>query len=263
MSLSATIARYKRELRADPRSMRFVPLAEALRKAGRVGEAERVLADGLMHHAGLNSARLVLARVYADTGRKAEGLAILDELYPRDAGNVALVGLYLEMLVEAGRADEARVLLDRAELVGVPLEVRRRVRERLEVELWARQEAEAPVITPVGRRLGARAALGEPVTLPDTSLTEFGDLFAVPAVAQRLERAGRPDEALRIWEDLALLGAGGPEVDHRIAHLRMTVEHSSVPLDPDAIEALPRPRPGPAGVAALRAFRQKLAEGGA
>ena len=258
MSLSATIARYKRELRADPNSMRFVPLAEALRKAGRVGEAENVLADGLLTHPGLNSARLVLARVYADTERKAEALAVLDELYPRDAGNVSLVGLYLEMLVEAGRADEARVLLDRAELVGVPLEVRQRVRDRLEVELWAEREADAAVITPAGRRLDARDALGEPVTLPDTNLSAILDRFAVPAVADRLERAGRLDAALRIWEELSLSKGGGPEVDRRIAHLRLTVQHSSVPLDPTAIQPLRRPAPGPKGRAALLRLRERL-----
>lgn len=261
MSLSATIARYKRELRADPASMRFVPLAEALRKAGRVSEAEHVLADGLLSHPGLNSGRLILARVYADTDRKAEALAVLDELYPRDAGNVALVGLYLEMLVEAGRADEARVLLDRAELVGVPAEVRRRVRDRLEVELWAEREADAPVITPAGRRLDARDALGEPVTLPDTNLSALLDRFAVPVVADRLERAGRTDAALRIWEELALTQGAGPEVDRRIAHLRLAVEHSSVPLDPAAIQPLRRDAPSRKGRAALVRFRERLHRG--
>ena len=88
MTLAQTIAQCKRELRQDPASLRFVQLAEALRKLGRFREAEEALADGLLSHPGLNSARLVLARVYADTNRRAEALTILDELYPKDSGNV-------------------------------------------------------------------------------------------------------------------------------------------------------------------------------
>lgn len=247
-----TIAHCRRELRADARSLRFVPLAEALRRVGRTTEAEGVLADGLLLHPDLNSARLVLARVYTDTGRRAEALSILDDLYPRDTGNVSLVSLYLELLVDAGRSDEARVLLDRAELVGVPAPVRQRVREQLEADLWAATEAMAPVVTPVAAEPSAlRRALSEPVTLPDTSLAEFGDRFAIPAVAMRLERAGRLQAALRIWEEMSLLRPANAEIDRRINAIRFASQPSAAPLDD--MNVMPtRPAPGPAGVRALR-----------
>ena len=259
MTLAQTIAQCKRELRQDPASLRFVPLAEALRKLGRFREAEEALADGLLSHPGLNSARLVLARVYADTNRRAEALTILDELYPKDSGNVALVSLYLEMLVESGRSDEARLLLERAEIIGVPGPTRERVRRRIEADLWAEQQAQAAVVTPLSAAEEFRMGFGELVSLPATSLTDLGDLFAVPAVAERLERSGRHQAALRVWEELSLTRPDHPGLSRRISALRLGAEGAGVTVQPDALTPLSRPRPSDAGVAALRRFARAAA----
>ena len=255
MTLAQTIAQCKRELRQDPASLRFVPLAEALRKLGRFREAEEALADGLLSHPGLNSARLVLARVYADTNRRAEALTILDE----DSGNVSLVSLYLEMLVESGRSDEARLLLERAEIIGVPGPTRERVRSRIEADLWAEQQAQAAVVTPLSAAAEFRMGVGELVSLPATSLTDLGDLFAVPAVAERLERTGRHQEALRVWEELSLTRPDHPGLSRRISALRLGSGGAGVTVQPDALTPLSRPRPSDAGVAALRRFARAVA----
>ena len=247
MSDPETIARYRRELRADPASLRFVPLAEALRRVGRLVEAEDVLADGLILHPGLNSGRLVLARVYADSDSRAAALSILDELYPRDSGNVALVSLYLELLVDAGRMDDARVLLDRAEIIGVPAEVRQSVMARIEASLWAEREADAAVVTPIGPPTGSREALREPITLPDTNLKALVDPFAIEVVAERLERAGRFDAALRIWEELAMVRPLTPEFNHRVVQLRLRREPSLITLDPGLLRPESRPVPDAVG----------------
>jgi tetratricopeptide (TPR) repeat protein len=248
------IAHCRKELRADPGSLRFVQLADALRRVGRVREAEEVLADGLLLHGRLGSARLVLARVYADTDRQADALAILDELYPRDAENVALVSLYLELLVWASRPEEAAELLNRAELVGVPEDVRVRAREFLEADLWAtRAEAAAEVSAlPAG---DLRKELGDPVTLPDTSVMTFVDPFATPVVARRLERAGRREAALRIWEEVALVRPEDATSQAHLDALRAPVAATAgdVRLDQSSSQCAATP-PGAGAGAVLRQF---------
>ena len=254
-----TIAHCRRELRADPKSLRFVQLADALRRVGRCREAEEVLADGLLVHGRLNSARLVLARLYADTERQAEALTLLDELYPRDSGNVALVALYLDLLVWASRTDEAAELLSRAELIGVPEQVRLRAQEVLDADLWAAKE-EASTGADLGSAPSIRSVLGDPVTLPDTSVMTFVDPFAVPAVARRLERAGRSAEALRVWAEVALVH---PEEAASEAHLE-ALRRSAIRnlADEDPVEKVHRgPSPVPASRASLERFLRAVSRG--
>lgn len=251
-----TIAHCRRELRADPQSLRFVQLADALRRVGRVREAEAVLADGILIHGRLNSARLVLARLFAGTERHAEALAILDDLYPKDSGNVALVGLYLELLVWASRSEEAAELLRRAEIVGVPEEVRHRAQEFLEADRWAAKEE--AVKDGAAARRDVRAELGDPVTLPDTSVMTFVDPFAVPAVARRLEKSGRLEAALRIWEEVALVRPDQAESDAHLDALRGgAVPNLAGGLPPRAAAAV-SPPPTPLAERRLLRFLRAL-----
>ena len=136
------IERHRREFRADPASLRFVQYAEALRRAGRVVEAEHVVSRGLAFHPGLKSAELLHARILATTGRRPEALGLLDDLYPRDVGNLALVTLYLDLLVEAGRGSEATSVLSAAEQIGLPDERIESYRQRIEEGAGAAPDAE-------------------------------------------------------------------------------------------------------------------------
>ena len=96
--------------------------------------------------------------------------------------------------------------------------------------------------------------VGELVSLPATSLTDLGDLFAVPAVAERLERSGRHQAALRVWEELSLTRPDHPGLSRRISALRLGSGGAGVTVQPDALTPLSRPRPSDTGVAALRRF---------
>lgn len=259
MSQSATIARLRREVDADPRSMRFVPLAEALRRGGYLGEAEAVLERGLGFHPGLNSARLVQARLYADTGRRETALAVLDELYPRDSGNVALVVLYLELLAGARRTDEARVLLDRAELIGVPAHIRDEFAERLDEALWTDE------------RPGLADETWPPPTIPDASLATAEspkldvrwdarrDPFATAVVARRLERGGRLEAALRIWQDLAAESPDRSDIATVVYDLQFRIDSGAETLQGGLLQPVAHaPAPRPEAAALLRAWRAAI-----
>lgn len=280
MPHSSDIARLRREVSADPRSLRFVQLGEALRREGYLGEAEAVLERGLEVHPGLNSARLVQARLWSDTGRGEAALAILDDLYPRDSGNVRLVSLYLRLLVGAGRNDEARILLERADLVGVPEDVRAEIRSRLDEALWEQpvgfaddtwppapslhplpEDPSAPA--PIRPRLEAEpAAAPEPTPEPEPPAEE--DPFATPIVAMRLERAGRLAAALGIWEQVAAAWPDRVDIAARVADLRFRIDSGAETLQGELMAfGLPEPPPDAARPLLLRwraALRDRATE---
>lgn len=234
------ILRLQQELVDDPRSLRFVQLAEALRVVGRGSEAEAVLEHGLSVHPGLNSARLVQAQVWSDSGRVREALATLDELYARDAGNVRLVSMYLRLLVEAGRHDEARILLERAEMVGVPAEVRQSVSSSLEAALWSESSPGIDDMWPPAPSLHPLPDDPSAATLPSANAEEGGggdaredrsaDPFATTAVALRLERAGRLSESMGVWEQIEALWPDRHDIAAHVADLRFRIESGAETL---------------------------------
>jgi len=176
---SADVDRLRRELRADPGSMRWVPLADALRRTGELAEAEQLLQRGLAAHPGLRSAMLVLARVAVEQGDTARALPLLDELYPRDRENIPLVQLYVPQLVAAGRLTEAEAVIDAASFSGLPSELLDELRAQLPVTLGP--EAMDEVLQ----------------SLPGSSLEPMTDLFAVPRVERRVADRRRGVRRLR------------------------------------------------------------------
>lgn len=114
--MNAEISELRRRLRDDPRSLVFVRLAEALRKAGERTQAMSVLRAGLRHHPDLPTARVVLARLHLESGARALALAILEEVAAADPENVAAGTMLAGLLVEDGRLREAATLLDHLRL---------------------------------------------------------------------------------------------------------------------------------------------------
>lgn len=275
MPQSSDIARLRRELTEEPRSLRFVQLGEALRREGYLGEAEAVLDRGLVLHPGLNSARLVQALLWADTGRGDSALAVLDELYPRDSGNVRLVSLYLRLLVDARRHDEARILLERADMVGVPEAVRVEIAARLDEALWDQPVGfaddtwppdPAPHPLPDDPSALARVAMPAPtasLTVPPPvvpSQPAEVDPFATTAVALRLERAGRLTAALGIWEGLAGAWPDRVDIAAKVTDLRFRIDSGAETLQGELMAfGLPSPPPDGARTMLIR-WRTALAE---
>ncbi len=135
--LSAEIARLRREVELDPRSLRFVQRADLLRKDGRPEEALAVLEKGLGRHPQHRTALLVRARSLADLGDTAQALTILSDLHPKDRGNLSVCELFVELLIAEDRFEEARQVVEDADLLGAGTAWRARMDALLE-------EAELP-----------------------------------------------------------------------------------------------------------------------
>lgn len=189
---AAEIVRFKQELARDPRSLRFVTLADLLRTQGEWAEAADVLSRGLAVHPELRSALLVKAKLLRDQGKLGRALAILDDLHPRDSGNVVLVEMYCDLLLGAGRLDDAELVLQKAQFAGLADAVLARLEEALEHSRGG-----------IDEDIEDLASLGGVMTLPGLYLEDLGDPFAVPVVAARVARSGRRSAARAIWREVA------------------------------------------------------------
>jgi predicted regulator of Ras-like GTPase activity (Roadblock/LC7/MglB family) len=157
--MSDEVRRLSDELARDPASLAFLPLADALRRAGNLELALRVAMRGLDRHPYLADAHDVLARIHADRGemqRAADEWGMALGLRPDLAS--ARKGLAF-VAFRDGRLEEAREQLSRLatedgdESVGVALE---RVQAALDAGARAPAAGDADTAT-------TRAPVGAPV----------------------------------------------------------------------------------------------------
>lgn len=94
-------------LKADPKSRLFFPLAEELRKAGQLDEAEKVLRNGLANHPTYLSAWVSLGRVLRDLSRYQDATEPLAKALQLDPGNVVVARLMAENYYSLGEKVEA------------------------------------------------------------------------------------------------------------------------------------------------------------
>jgi tetratricopeptide (TPR) repeat protein len=94
-------------LKADPKSRLFFPLAEELRKAGQVEEAEQVLRSGLVAHSTYLSAWVSLGRVLRDQKKDGEAVDALSRALQLDPGNVVAARLLGDAHLSLGDKVEA------------------------------------------------------------------------------------------------------------------------------------------------------------
>ncbi len=81
------IARFREMLARDPRSMAFAPLAEALRKSGRLDEAVAAAEAGLKTHPGYLGGLVVLGRALFDKGDIPRAFDILSKAVKANPDN--------------------------------------------------------------------------------------------------------------------------------------------------------------------------------
>src|SRR5687768_17255115 len=84
--VSQKIEDLRARLRLDPKSRLFYPLAEELRKVGRLDEAEKVLRDGVQHHPTYLSGWVSLSRVLVERNQHREATEVLMKALALDPG---------------------------------------------------------------------------------------------------------------------------------------------------------------------------------
>ena len=97
----------KLRVEREPRSRHFVPLAEELRKAGRVPETIEVLEAGLEVHPSYVAARVALARAFLEAGRIQESVAAFSKVLADDPSNLVASKALGDIHLSRGETTEA------------------------------------------------------------------------------------------------------------------------------------------------------------
>lgn len=97
----------KLRVEREPRSRFFVPLAEELRKAGRLPEAVRVLEEGLAAHPAYVAARVALARALLEAGRIEDSVAAFSKVLADDPSNLVAAKALGDIHLSRGEPTEA------------------------------------------------------------------------------------------------------------------------------------------------------------
>jgi tetratricopeptide (TPR) repeat protein len=105
--INAKIEELQFRIKTDPKSRLFFPLAEELRKHGRLPEAEHVLRTGLVVHASYLSAWVSLGRVLREQGKNADAVDALNTALQVDPGNVVAARLLADAYFDLGEKVEA------------------------------------------------------------------------------------------------------------------------------------------------------------
>lgn len=105
--INAKLEELQFRLKTDPKSRLFFPLAEELRKFGKLAEAEQVLRTGLQLHATYLSAWVSLGRVLREQGKNAQAVEALNTAMQVDPGNVVAARLLADAYLDLGEKVEA------------------------------------------------------------------------------------------------------------------------------------------------------------
>lgn len=105
--INAKLEELQFRLKTDPKSRLFFPLAEELRRHGKLTEAEQVLRNGLNVHTSYLSAWVSLGRVLREQNKNAEAVAALTTAMQVDPGNVVAARLLADAYLDLGEKIEA------------------------------------------------------------------------------------------------------------------------------------------------------------
>ncbi len=258
------------QLAADPASLVFIPLAEALRRRGQLEPARKVAVSGLHRYPDLADAHDLLARVLGDLHdfeRAFDEWDITLRLDPDHAGAHKGIGF---LYFVAGDAARAREHLERAAAALPDDPGVRAALERMREGAPAAQPmpvAEPPPAIPAGKRApGAAPApgTGHPVPVFDA---EAADLVLVDGHGMRLAGRLRAPDGSDVADPVAAELAGVSREAARTARLLGLGEWRSlaaeaaaghlvvVPAAPDAVLLVARERSVPLGRLAVVAGR--------
>lgn len=219
--MSETVHMTNRELddlfekyRRSPDGYVFVPLADAVRKMGRAGEALEICEKGLAHHPGYASGHVVKGKCLYDLGRDGEASQAFDAVLHMDEHNLVALK-YLGMIeARAGRFDSARGFFNHIlRLDPENREIKHilhEVNERAEFTGTSRQGSDEDAGATGGRTEGV-AAESDPETSEELATMTLADIFL---------SQGYKEKALRIYEEILSRQPGNRVVKQRVATLK-------------------------------------------
>jgi len=113
MELEEEIRELERRFSEFPDSRLFLPLADALRRAGELERAIKLCRDGLERFPEFTSARVLLGECLRELGRLDEAEKVLEEVRATDSQNLRVLKNLADMASKRGEEEKARQLSHR------------------------------------------------------------------------------------------------------------------------------------------------------
>lgn len=161
---NAKIEELQFRVKTDPKSRLFFPLAEELRKNGRLADAEQVLRTGLGVHGTYLSAWVSLGRVLREEKKHTDAVDALSKALQLDPGNVVAARLLADTYFELGEKVEA---IKKYKLVHALLPADEELEARIDAldrEIRGEQEPEPVTVAPAE---AAPELAAQPEPLPE------------------------------------------------------------------------------------------------
>ena len=196
-NIAKRLAYYRRKYELSPRSRAFAPLADLLRKLGRIDEALPLLLSGLEDHPRYVSALVILGRCHLDTGQPEAAREAFRKVLELDPDNLVVLKVMAEDAARQENWSEATGLLERVVTLDPSDEPAEARLEQLlthqsgtDTEATGAEELESPPAETLTEPATmesevAEAALVEPEVVEPTKLGSF----AVERLCRRASRA--------------------------------------------------------------------------
>ena len=209
MKIQEEINELEKRFSRAPDSRLFLPLADALRRAGELERAIKLCREGLARYPDFTSARVLLAECLAALGKLEEAESIFEELARADAGNVMVLSSLAEVAGQRGGRSNAGQARDRIQPEEAGAQEPSGAVDMEEVSL---SEGEAPE--------GAPADFGN---------ADPGSVFLTHTLADIYRLQGHYSKAYEIYLKLSETAAGDPDLERKLTEVRSRLEGTSPP----------------------------------
>jgi len=230
MSLQEEIRELEKRFAQAPDSRLFLPLADALRRAGELERAIRLCREGLQRYGDFTSARVLLAECLAAMGELDQAERVFEELVELDSGNRMALNSLAEVAEQRGDSRKAESI--RRRLAGdqaTPAD--EDIQPAGEPAAVARTEDSVPAGEPYAK-LGAEEfeAVEEPAEEEETIdivTADPGSVFLTHTLADIYRMQGHYGKAYEIYSRLNEAASGDPEVERKLSEVRSRLEGGS------------------------------------
>jgi tetratricopeptide (TPR) repeat protein len=247
-SLEIEQARLQERHEENPSGRLFAPLADVLRKLGRVEEALEICREGLSRHPAYSSAYVILGKVHLELDMPDAAVEAFEKVLELDSEN-------LLALRHLAKIHEATDELDRAEELWSRVATLEPDSEAVEDRLAALRRrrvknAEPEELDPVDQDAEAVAAAVEEVAPDVESGVASSAEIATITLAQIYYEQGFLRKAFEVYEQVQARNPKLMGIDEQLAQLRAEIERAQTTPTPAEVclndlevqaDAAPRP----------------------
>ncbi len=202
MRLHEEIKELEQRFAEAPDSRLFLPLADALRRAGELDRAVKLCREGLLRYPDFNSASILLGEALAELGELDEAGTVLEQAAARDSGNERIMALLTSITAGKGGVDGGQAVSEES-------------------------SAKQATIEKPGDQPGEQ----EREEVPAKLNSEAGEMFITHTLGDIYRMQGHELKALEVYRQLLAEGRDDPELKRKAEELASKLDQGE-PVQP-------------------------------